>query len=262
MKKEIFSIGEVAKLKGFTVKALRFYDRIDLLKPFMVDKYSNYRYYHVYQFILLDIIKAARTLDISPNELVPYFRSKDTSGLFQLLKKHRECAVEKIKQLERIIRSIDELENNTASAEAAYSEKSVTTRFLPVRHVLAIPWDAGKTEEDTLLEYSNLYILADRLGVLPTYTEGVLLRICDGQPVPSHLFITVEGPADSDSYIRIPGGKYICVSYSMEDIEEQQLKLNEYLTENRMVPLEMLQVSLMTDFFNEAEHFELQVRVE
>ncbi|NMA33300.1 MAG: MerR family DNA-binding transcriptional regulator [Clostridiaceae bacterium] len=262
MKKEIFSIGEVAKLKGFTIKALRFYDRIGLLKPFMVDKYSNYRYYHLNQFILLDIIKAARTLDISPNELVPFFRSKDTRGLFQLLKKHREYAVEKIKLLERIIQNIDELERNTAAAEAACSEKSVITRFLPARHVLSMPWDTDKTEEDALFDYSSLYMLAGQLGVLPTYTEGVLLNVCGDQPVPSHVFITVESPVDSDSYIRIPAGKYICVSYSMEDIMEQQLKLNAYLAENQMVPLEVLQVTLMTDFFDEAEHFELQVRVE
>jgi DNA-binding transcriptional MerR regulator len=262
MEKEIFSIGEVAKMKGLTIKALRFYDKIGLLKPFRVDENSKYRYYHLNQFILLDIIKAARNLDISPNELIPYFRSNDTKGMLQLLKKHRDHALEKIKLLEQVIQNIDELEKNVVTAEGVCSKKSLVTRILPVRHVLVTPWNIKKTQEDALYAYSRLYVLADQLGVLPTYTEGVMIQIRDGQPVPSHLFLSVNGPAQSDLYIQISGGTYICVSYSLEDMEHQQSKLNAYLIENHMVPSEILQVALMTDFFEESDHFELQVRVE
>ena len=263
MEKEIFSIGEVAKLKGFTVKALRFYDRIGLLKPFRVDEASGYRYYHLKQFILLDIIKAARNLDISPYELIPCFQNNDTKGMLQLLKIHRENARQKIKTLEQVIQNINELEKNVGDAEAASSEKTVTKRILPPRHVLAAPWDSGKTPEDALRDFSRLYALAGRLEVMPTNIEGFLIQIRDGQPVPSHLFLTVNGPVQSDSYVQIQGGTYICVSYSLKDMEEQQAKLNDYLAGNRLVPIEMLQIGLMTDFFgNEAEHFELQARVE
>lgn len=37
MKKEIYSIGEVSKIKGVTIKALRFYEKIGLLKPYEVN---------------------------------------------------------------------------------------------------------------------------------------------------------------------------------------------------------------------------------
>ncbi|NLK88361.1 MAG: MerR family DNA-binding transcriptional regulator, partial [Clostridiaceae bacterium] len=164
MEKEIFSIGEVAKMKGLTIKALRFYDKIGLLKPFRVDENSKYRYYHLNQFILLDIIKAARNLDISPNELIPYFRSNDTKGMLQLLKKHRDHALEKIKLLEQVIQNIDELEKNVVTAEGVCSKKSLVTRILPVRHVLVTPWNIKKTQEDALYAYSRLYVLADQLG--------------------------------------------------------------------------------------------------
>lgn len=261
MEKEIFSIGEVAKLKGFTIKALRFYDRIGLLKPFYVDENSKYRYYHLKQFILLDIIKAARNIDISPNDLIPCFQNNDTKGMLQLLKGYRDRACDKVKLLERVIQNIDDMEKNISAAEAACSEKSVIKRTLPARHVLVTPWDTRKTQKDAVYDYSKLYALADHFGVLPTYTEGVLIQVFDGQPIPSHLFLSVNGPVQSDSYVQIPGGTYICVSYSMEDMEQQQSKLNDYLRESHMVPLEILQIALMTDFFNEAEHFELQVRV-
>ncbi|MDD4096808.1 MAG: MerR family DNA-binding transcriptional regulator, partial [Oscillospiraceae bacterium] len=59
MKDGLFSIGEVSKSKGITVKALRFYDEIGLLKPHFIDPESGYRYYHADQMLPIDIIKAA-----------------------------------------------------------------------------------------------------------------------------------------------------------------------------------------------------------
>ena len=41
----MYRIGEFAILTGVSVKTLRYYDYINLLKPSKVDQYTNYRYY-------------------------------------------------------------------------------------------------------------------------------------------------------------------------------------------------------------------------
>ncbi len=41
------SIGEMSKLHGITIQTLRYYDKIDLLKPSEVDPRTNYRYYYL-----------------------------------------------------------------------------------------------------------------------------------------------------------------------------------------------------------------------
>lgn len=41
----MYRIGEFAILTGASVKTLRYYDYINLLKPSKIDKYTNYRYY-------------------------------------------------------------------------------------------------------------------------------------------------------------------------------------------------------------------------
>lgn len=41
----MYKIGEFSTLTGASVKTLRYYDEINLLKPSYVDKYTNYRYY-------------------------------------------------------------------------------------------------------------------------------------------------------------------------------------------------------------------------
>src|SRR5512138_193567 len=56
MQKKLFSIGEVSKIKGVTKKALRFYERIGLLKPHYINPFNRYRYYSIEQFVYIDII--------------------------------------------------------------------------------------------------------------------------------------------------------------------------------------------------------------
>lgn len=49
---ELYSIGETAKLNHVSVKSLRHYDEIGLLKPRHVDPDTGYRYYSYSQFSL------------------------------------------------------------------------------------------------------------------------------------------------------------------------------------------------------------------
>lgn len=41
----MYRIGEFSSITGLSVKTLRYYDEIGLLKPSTIDKYTNYRYY-------------------------------------------------------------------------------------------------------------------------------------------------------------------------------------------------------------------------
>lgn len=41
-------IGEFSKLSKTTVKTLRYYDKVGLLKPAFVDSFTGYRYYTNY----------------------------------------------------------------------------------------------------------------------------------------------------------------------------------------------------------------------
>jgi DNA-binding transcriptional MerR regulator/effector-binding domain-containing protein len=45
----MLSIGEFSKISHLTLKTLRYYDEIELLKPASIDSQNNYRYYHLSQ---------------------------------------------------------------------------------------------------------------------------------------------------------------------------------------------------------------------
>jgi DNA-binding transcriptional MerR regulator len=61
----MFKIGDFSRLSQVTVKALRYYDEIGLLKPSEVDRFTGYRYYSANQLPRLHRILALKDLGLS-----------------------------------------------------------------------------------------------------------------------------------------------------------------------------------------------------
>lgn len=112
----MLKIGDFSKLSQVTVKALRLYDQLGLLKPAEIDQFTGYRYYDLQQLPRLNRILAfkdlgfsleqiAKLLDdnLSPSEIYGMLRLKQAQ-LEQLLveQQARLLRVEaRLKQIER-----------------------------------------------------------------------------------------------------------------------------------------------------------------
>lgn len=263
MSKELYSIGEVSKMKGVTIKALRFYEKIGLLKPFEVNTYNQYRYYHVSQFVYIDIIKAARALEISPNALIPYFREKDTQGIIRLLSESKQAALDKIERLNETIEAIDHFSTSFDFAKACDCHGAIQERALPERHVFVMPFELGKETGDYLIDYSKLDTEVNRHGLQNLYDEGVLYAMnASGEFAPAYIFTTISQPTVSEHYRAIPGGRYLSICYNEETAQEQYEKMLQYLVANELAPTHILQVELTANIFEPLSAlFEFQVRM-
>ncbi len=62
-------IGDFSKLSRVSIKALRFYDEMGLLKPISVDRFSGYRFYEYNQLPRLHRILALKDLGFSLEEI-------------------------------------------------------------------------------------------------------------------------------------------------------------------------------------------------
>lgn len=71
--KNKFKIGEFSKFNRITVKTLRHYEKIGLLKPNEVDEWTGYRYYDVSQFDKLSEILYLKKLCFSLTEIRDMF---------------------------------------------------------------------------------------------------------------------------------------------------------------------------------------------
>lgn len=100
--KNWFSIGEMAKLHNTTIKTLRYYDKIGLLKPMEVNENNGYRYYSIEQFEQLNIINYLKNLGFSLKEIKLHLDTRDIDAFLELLEKQKEITEKKIKELQRI----------------------------------------------------------------------------------------------------------------------------------------------------------------
>ena len=79
----MFRIGEFSKLGKTTVKTLRYYDEIGLLKPQEIDEFTKYRFYTSEQLITLHEIQALKQLGLSIEEIKLIISNKNTKALLE-----------------------------------------------------------------------------------------------------------------------------------------------------------------------------------
>lgn len=68
-KKDLYQIGEVARLFHLSISLLRHYDKTGLVTPEYTDPDTGYRYYSIRQFECLNTIRYLRALDMPLEEI-------------------------------------------------------------------------------------------------------------------------------------------------------------------------------------------------
>ncbi len=90
----MLKIGEFSKLSHNTVKALRFYEKEDLLIPASVDEWTGYRLYESSQLETAAKIKTFRQLGLSIDEIKSIFSGEDVMKVLSA----REAELRKLQQ--------------------------------------------------------------------------------------------------------------------------------------------------------------------
>jgi DNA-binding transcriptional MerR regulator len=79
----MFRIGEFSKMSKTTVKTLRYYDEIGLLKPEQTDKFTGYRLYTTDQLMQLHRIQELRQIGLSINEVSLILSGHNAEAILQ-----------------------------------------------------------------------------------------------------------------------------------------------------------------------------------
>lgn len=106
-KKELFQIGEVAKLFNISVSLLRYYEKIGLLKPEYIDVKTGYRYYSISQFECLNTIRYLRALGTSLEKISTFLKNRNLDNIQNILKQQKDEIVKKRIELEIIEKKIN-----------------------------------------------------------------------------------------------------------------------------------------------------------
>ena len=65
----MYKIGEFSKLTGCSIKTLRYYDELGILKPSRIDNFTNYRYYDEKDLDILKTIIYLKSLGFTLDEI-------------------------------------------------------------------------------------------------------------------------------------------------------------------------------------------------
>lgn len=109
-------IGDFSKLSRVSVKTLRFYDEMDLLKPVEVDRFTGYRYYEYGQLARLNRILALKDLGFSLEEIGKLLADGLPAGQLRGMLRLREAEsrqrvqeeAERLKRIEARLRQIEQ----------------------------------------------------------------------------------------------------------------------------------------------------------
>lgn len=107
-KKDLFQIGNVAKMFNLSVGSLRHYEKSGLLKPEYVDEETGYRYYSTRQFEVLTTIRFLRVLGMSLNQIQDFLNNRDINKMLMMLKEQNEIVVRKQEELKFIQSKIEQ----------------------------------------------------------------------------------------------------------------------------------------------------------
>jgi len=111
----LYKIGLFSQMNKVTIKALRYYDEIGLLKPAHIEEFTGYRYYTSEQLPILHEILALRQMGFSLNEIAKVQEGVSVESILinkktELLKKISEETM-KLSQVEHYLNNRNESSN-------------------------------------------------------------------------------------------------------------------------------------------------------
>lgn len=105
-----YTVKELAKLSGVTIRTLRFYDEIGLLKPAYIAE-NGYRYYQEKQLLLLQQILFFRELGFELKQIQEILGQSDFNKL-EALRSHKKVLAKKIARMTELMKTVDKTINH------------------------------------------------------------------------------------------------------------------------------------------------------
>ena len=264
--KNLYSIGEVSKIKEVTIKALRYYHKMGILIPKYIDKITGYRYYSIDQFIYIDIIKGGRALGTSIVELQEIFKECDTNKLLKFLQLKRYEAEENINKMQEIIKNIDTLNEVVEHSNNILKNDEISIKLFERRYIVVTPCkEVGDLKE--LIYYSDLEKIVKEKGIETSIERWIIYNFdLEGDISPKYVFYGIKenNNMKSDENIKLlPKGAYLTISYSKEDMDKCKRKISNYIKENNLKIKNLIELDLINDIFNtESYNCQIQMLIE
>jgi DNA-binding transcriptional MerR regulator len=215
----MFRIGDFSKLSQVSVKALRFYDEVGLLKPTYVDRVTGYRYYSAALLPRLNRILAFKELGFSLGEIGHLLKGDLPPDRVRELLENRRAELER--RIERERERLTEVEAWLAQIDRAgrVPDYEVTIKRVAPRLVASV--------RDTLSTYADAEELFDEIQSHlkqrgAPLERGAIWHTCAGQrrSIDCEAIVFLREPARPKGRMQVyelPGASTACVIHQGND---------------------------------------------
>ncbi|HHL0968622.1 TPA: MerR family transcriptional regulator [Bacillus cereus] len=231
-----FTIGEMAKMHNIAESTLRYYDEKGIFHPSIVDPQTNYRYYTIDQFSLLDTIKFLRQLNIPLKEIKKYIDERNPTYALNLLEKQQEMMRKKQREIEYALAKMEHRIHLIKKATKAETDR-ILIKKIPKRKITAIAVAPNTT--DDMFDYyihslqKNMKQMDDSLfsGDIGVTISKKAFMQKEFQAYSSVFILLDYMPYQVYSSDSIKAGMFACAYHhgSYEETGETYKKLMEYI---------------------------------
>jgi DNA-binding transcriptional MerR regulator len=212
MPKDFLTSGEFASLRNVNLNSLRYYEKMNLLKPAWIDLETKYRYYRLEQLSSLDTILFFIEVGMPLRTLKDYIDQDGNLDQRRVLRDSKKAMNEKISSMNAKLATTEFYLMNLEQNRWCNEQEGIFTREIGERFFIVAPFH-GEWKEPLRREKEamRLFHKAQDAGMLPTFPAGILVNL-EREPVAYSFFVQVLRPSSSEQQIRhISKGVFSCM---------------------------------------------------
>lgn len=193
-------IGEFAQRCRLPVSTLRYYDRIGLLHPAVVDEASGYRRYHTDQLATAELIARLRMLGVAPAQIAEILAGGDTAASALVRERRRVSAELEVRR--RHLAELDVLLSESTPSTYPVRLHELTERQVAIR-AFSAPFD--DQEEVVIRAIGDLRAELRSHGHRRAGAWGGTFPLDLEETVEGFVFVPVDGTGGLTTTV-LPGG--------------------------------------------------------
>lgn len=226
------TIGQMAKLNNISKQAMRLYDKMGLLKPYIINEENGYRYYSIKQSAQLDMIQYMKSLGMTLCDIKKRLDKNDFFLMKSILESKSEEIDEQIKKLKYQKRAIERTIESYERYENSPSDGTMLIEYIEKRRMYCVDaglnfYDYGIDVYEEMLRKLKSKLISDRLPEIYFCNAGTILRKENLEKhhfISSEVFVFVDKEhVDERLTVQIPSNTYLCIYCSSFDKEKEYI---------------------------------------
>lgn len=219
---QYLTIGELSKLSGSSIRCLRYYDELGILKPAYINGQTGYRYYTMEQLTTLSLIQVCNELDIPLKQFWDYSNDDGNFAFGRLVETGEAIAREKIRHLRQLNQKLEALSDYLSDLQRSKAKEGIYDRAIKSRSFALLPYQGDPCDGYMRMKaLTDLYLQLKDNAIAVLYQQG-LLFCCEDDGTTGAYCVTeiIRDKNCPVDVLTVPAGTYRCQLFPAHDTQQ------------------------------------------